>query len=647
MCCLHRLPGTLTAALASPLAVLGLALLLLAPSQARAATPRALDNLVQTAVNGSYNSAQGTLTLHRVESSRTAAGAPAALVRTLALSKSFGEAFAGAEGAPLATLVVHDGASDGRRSHHLVRVRSPRFVQWSNSVTYAIELLNPASPPPAEIDRAFLVFAPGNLAAVTDPEPLLPPDDVAASDLVEAVSTETITGGTYEPKSNLLRLRGVEHVLLASGRLLRSATFAMADLAEQVEAAYRQSSIKPVAVLAWSGGSKDQQAVIRLEDFDFDAANSEVSYAISVLEASAPLPGSFDNASLTIPATISFGRGWPAHSACCSCDAKCSALWVLFAHCKTCLSPLGGDKCCKTCNLPAVPGDTCPQTSDGPALVSFNQKLILGFLSGKGTRELLVTSSADGQSFGSPVAVPNQASNRGPGMAAFGNIVVMGYRANDASNNLWATLSQDGVSFNGAFAVNGQQSPEPPAVAAFQGQVWMAYRANDSSNQIFLTSSPDGKTWSSALRPPGQTTLAKPALAVFQGRLVLAYLANDDTGDIALASTSDLKSWNVAMIPNQSAGDAPALAVFKNRLFVAYTADDPSNRLFVTSSADGLNFDQFATLTGQTTAEPPALAVFGDRLYLSYQANDSSNRLFVTSSADGQSFDRVIQLPGQ
>ncbi len=473
---------------------LAVCVMLLAGAANASLVKAAGDNLVQTAINGRYDSTRGTLTLHRVESSRTAAGVPAALVRNLAFAKSFDEIFAASKAAPLATLVAHDGAGDGRRSYHLVHLREPRFIQSTNSITYSIELLNPLSPPPETIDRVFLVFVPSNLTAITDPEPLTSPDDIAASDLVEAVSTETISSGAYDASTNLLSLRGVEHILLASEKLLHAAKFPIADIANDLEELYRKSFVKPVAVFAWRLCNAGQQAVVRLEDFDFDVATSEVRYAVTVLESSQPLPKSFGVSSLTIPAVLSFGRGWPAHSVCCNCNFKCSVLWVL-GYCKTCVSPLGGDKCCETCRIPPSPGQTCPLSSDGQGLVTFNNQLILGFLSSQGTRELRVTSSKDGKNFISPVTVPKQLSNREPGMTAFGNIVVKGYKANDSSNTLWTTLSSDGVDFVGAFPVTGQESPDPPALTVFQKLVRMGYRANDGSNQLYLTSSGDGKIW--------------------------------------------------------------------------------------------------------------------------------------------------------
>ncbi|KEI70020.1 hypothetical protein [Endozoicomonas elysicola] len=58
---------------------------------------------------------------------------------------------------------------------------------------------------------------------------------------------------------------------------------------------------------------------------------------------------------------MELGR-FPMHSTCCDCSGWCAFLWILFAYCKNCLQPQGGEYCCINCDppVPAAPGGTCP-----------------------------------------------------------------------------------------------------------------------------------------------------------------------------------------------------------------------------------------------------------------------------------------------
>ena len=299
--------------------------------------------IVQTAVNGSYDANRSTLTLRRVNTIAPGSNLRWSTVRTQAFTNNFENVFVDVDTAPIATLVGHDADGDGRRSHHLVRIKCPSFIQSSNTITYEIELVNAKSPPPQELDRVFLFFSHGQPQPICDPEPLAEIHELAAAEIQEAFSAQTITGGSYDAATNTLSLRNVNHFLLVDRPFTESFQMDIADLVPELEEAYRKVATKPIAVLSLSNDNGGQQILLRLEHFYYDTASGELRYTVTPLESTTTLPDQFSLATLTIPPAISFGRGWPAHSVCCDCDAKCSVLWVLFSYCKKCVSPLGAE----------------------------------------------------------------------------------------------------------------------------------------------------------------------------------------------------------------------------------------------------------------------------------------------------------------
>jgi hypothetical protein len=134
-------------------------------------------------------------------------------------------------------------------------------------------------------------------------------------------------------------------------------------------------------------------------------------------------------------------------------------------------------------------------------------------------------------------------------------------------------------------------------------------------------------------------------MATFGSKLYVAFQSNDPSHILFVTSTADGVNFGSPAlgIPGISIGSAPSMAGFKNRLYIAFQANDPSNALFITSSADGVNFTTPAQgYPGIQMGSSPAMTVFNNRLYVAFKSNEPiegrNHALAVTSSPDGINF---------
>jgi hypothetical protein len=154
---------------------------------------------------------------------------------------------------------------------------------------------------------------------------------------------------------------------------------------------------------------------------------------------------------------------------------------------------------------------------------------------------------------------------------------------------------------------------------------------------------------------PGIQIGSAPAMATFpvdqeNTRLFIAFQANDPSHSLFVTSSADGVNFTTPAprtIPVIQIGSAPAMAAFNNRLYIAFQPIDLDYFFLTTSSPDGLNWaTPMATVRpGIQLGTAPAMAVFNNRLYIAFQANDS-NTLSVTSSADGLNFTTALGYPG-
>ena len=141
--------------------------------------------------------------------------------------------------------------------------------------------------------------------------------------------------------------------------------------------------------------------------------------------------------------------------------------------------------------------------------------MYLAFVSNNDTNRLLVSNSGDGKNWQPSTQVGNESSKRSPAISFVSSGpqgFTLGFVANDASNQLLVSHSADGQSWSPNTQVQNQSSKAAPALAVFENKLWIAFVANDASNQLLVSNSADGQSWSPSTKVQNQSSKGTPAL---------------------------------------------------------------------------------------------------------------------------------------
>ena len=159
-------------------------------------------------------------------------------------------------------------------------------------------------------------------------------------------------------------------------------------------------------------------------------------------------------------------------------------------------------------------------------------------------------------------------------------------------------------------------------------------------------------SWSAQVQAPSGATSTSPALAAFNGKLYAAWKGMDSDQRLFVSSSADGVNWSAQLQLQAPSGSghghtsaSPALAAFNGKLYAAWKGKDTDQRLFVSSSADGVNWSAQVQAPSGSTSTSPALAAFNGKLYAAWKGMDSDQRLFVSSSADGVNWSPQAQAP--
>ena len=189
--------------------------------------------------------------------------------------------------------------------------------------------------------------------------------------------------------------------------------------------------------------------------------------------------------------------------------------------------------------------------------------MYLAFVANNDTNRLLVSNSGDGKKWLPSTQVGNESSKRAPAISFVSSGpqgFTLGFVANDASNQLLVSHSADGQSWSPSTQVQNQSSKAAPALAVFENKLWMAFVANDASNQLLVSQSADGVSWKPSTQVQHQSSKAAPALAVFDNKLWIAFVANDTSNQLLVSHSAGGKTWSPSIqVQNQSSKAAPAL----------------------------------------------------------------------------------------
>ena len=189
--------------------------------------------------------------------------------------------------------------------------------------------------------------------------------------------------------------------------------------------------------------------------------------------------------------------------------------------------------------------------------------MYLAFVANNDTNRLLVSHSGNGKNWQPSTQVGNESSTRAPAISFVSSGpqgFTLGFVANDASNQLLVSHSADGQSWSPSTQVQNQSSKAAPALAVFDNRLWIAFVANDASNQLLVSHSAGGKNWSPSTQVQNQSSKAAPALAVFDNRLWIAFVANDASNQLLVSHSAGGKNWSPStQVQNQSSKATPAL----------------------------------------------------------------------------------------
>ena len=140
----------------------------------------------------------------------------------------------------------------------------------------------------------------------------------------------------------------------------------------------------------------------------------------------------------------------------------------------------------------------------------------------------------------------------------------LAFVANDGTDRLLISSSANGQTWNPGTEVN-QFSKLAPALAVWQNKLWLAFVADNATNDLLVCNSANGKDWSQAAlvtnQVTNQFTKMAPALAVWDNKLWLAFVADNATNDLLICSTANGQTWSQPHSwPTRSSKMAPTLA---------------------------------------------------------------------------------------
>src|SRR5215470_16683042 len=191
--------------------------------------------------------------------------------------------------------------------------------------------------------------------------------------------------------------------------------------------------------------------------------------------------------------------------------------------------------------------------------------MYLAFVANNNTNRLLVSNSANGNNWQPSSQVGNESSKRAPAISFINSGpqgFTLGFVANDASNQLLVSHSADGQTWSPNTHVQNQASKAAPALAVFDGKLWIAFVANNASNQLLVSESAGGKNWSPSTQVQNQSSKAPPALGVFDSKLWIAFVANDASNQLLVTHSAGGKNWSPSTkVQSQSSKATPALLV--------------------------------------------------------------------------------------
>jgi hypothetical protein len=293
---------------------------------------------------------------------------------------------------------------------------------------------------------------------------------------------------------------------------------------------------------------------------------------------------------------------------------------------------------------------------------SVGQQLVVVYPANDGSRNLCVTSSANGQDFSTGVCDGGQQLGGAPALTSFGSTLLLTYAANDGSNAMYTTSSTDGVHFGNIARQTSNAFGGPPSLYWSNDAMFVAYPANDSSALLYIADANQNQP----LPPSFGTGSSFPQVEAYQAPLLTCvnnncFLLVEEEGlltcNIGASGCYAAEQWS-GPLPTKLVFDGGGVETMGYPLAAA-VLDTASRglRLYVltgqqgsfdghwqlsltsmdlSSGANPYNFDTPLLLPAWTSAA--AMTAYNGQLYIVYQAADSSQAMYVAVT-DGQRVD--------
>lgn len=223
-----------------------------------------------------------------------------------------------------------------------------------------------------------------------------------------------------------------------------------------------------------------------------------------------------------------------------------------------------------------------------------------------------------------------QSTDHGPALVSYQNSLRLGWKGND-NTMLNLLSSENGLDWMGKTHPSDQASDTTPAFASIGNTLYMAWKGAGNNDLNVMSSTNGGNSWENKVHPLNQATDAAPSLAAMGNTLYLAWKGAGNTSLNVISSTDGINWHNKVHPGNQASDAAPALTSMGNKLYIAWKGAG-NDSLNIMSSADGIHWGDKAHPNNETSNIAPALGSVANNIFLAWKGSTNQHLNIIESS---------------
>lgn len=158
-------------------------------------------------------------------------------------------------------------------------------------------------------------------------------------------------------------------------------------------------------------------------------------------------------------------------------------------------------------------GNEDHSSDSGCAAAVLNGKLYMVY-EGCYKSHLHVISSDDGRTWGDHKEFTDYTTADTPALVVYNNQLLLVHRGSGTNTRLYSMTSHDGISWSTDESLGDYWSNQGPALAVFKDKVYMVHRSDKNAGELWY-SIYDGNSWTPDTHIVGQSTGETPALACY------------------------------------------------------------------------------------------------------------------------------------